>query len=61
VCRGEHNKKSPIWRDSESWHWCDYCDAYGMCGSCYKKYKNKIFDHEQDCMMDTGLSEKEED
>jgi ferredoxin len=45
VCRGEHDSKAPVWRDSESWLWCDYCNEYGMCGRCSKKCKHKLISH----------------
>lgn len=62
VCRGDHaTSVAPIWRDSPTWLWCEYCEEFGLCTRCSKKYRWMLTDHEDMCMQITDVPTDEEE
>ncbi len=42
-------------------HGCEFCEQFGLCSTCSKKSKKTLKDHEDICIMDTGISDIESD
>jgi hypothetical protein len=51
VCRGTQHDggRKPVWKSSNDWIWCDYCDDFGLCSKCKVPDELVMTAHESVC------------
>ena len=56
-CRGSNHDGGvrPVWKRSDKWLWCSFCEEFGICPKCLKSDHEMLKEHEDS--HNDGMSE----
>jgi hypothetical protein len=48
-CRGSNHDGGvrPVWKGSDKWLWCSFCEEFGICPKCLKSDREMLTEHEE--------------